>query len=118
VVRDVREGETLDSLSASWPLARTQQLERFRNLSADVARGPDGSPALLLTYAYIADPTRESGSLGLPVVVKGQDLLFIANDGIANRLVAVTVAADATEWAAHADAFAGLFASLGIRGGE
>lgn len=117
-IRDVKEGETLDSISASWPLRRTQELERFRNLSAQVARGPDGQPVLVLTYAYIADPTRESGSLGLPVVVKGQDLLFIANDGVGERLVAVTVASDATEWSAHADVFAEIFASLGVQGGE
>jgi len=77
-----------------------------------------GTPGLLLTYAYIADPTRESGSLGLPVVVKGQDLLFIANDGIGDRLVAATVAADATEWDAHAEDFSAIFTSLGFQGGE
>ncbi|MBI3958988.1 MAG: hypothetical protein HY328_09270 [Chloroflexi bacterium] len=117
-VRDAKEGETLDQISASWPLRRTQELDRFRNLAAAAVKGPGGAPALIITYAYIADPTRESGSLGLPVVVKGQDLLFIANDGIGDRLVAVTVATDATEWAAHADAFTKIFASLGVQGGE
>ena len=117
-VRDVKEGETLDQISTSWPLRRTQEVERFRTLSGAVAKGPDGQPALVLTYAYIADPTRESGSLGLPVVVKGQDLLFIASDGIGDRLVAVTVAADASEWASHADAFTQIFASLGLQEGE
>jgi len=118
LVRDAKEGETLDQISASWPLRRTQELERFRNLAANVALGPDGQPALILTYAYIADPTRESGSLGLPVVVKGQDLLFVTNDGIGNRLVVATVAADAAEWESHADAFAKIFASLGVQEGE
>ena len=125
-VRDVKEGETLDQISISWPLGRGQALDRFRNLSATVIKGADGAPALLITYAYIADPTRESGSLGLPVVVKGQDLLFVANDGIGDpstgsgqrRLVALTVAADAAEWSAHADAFSAVFASLGYQGGE
>lgn len=117
-VRDMKEGETLDGVSTSWPLRRTQELDRFRTLSSEVVRRADGSPGLLLTYAYIADPTRESGSLGLPVVVQGQDLLFVANDGIGDRLVAVTVAADATEWESHADDFAAIFASLGVQGGE
>lgn len=117
-VRDAKEGETLDAVSASWPLRRTQEVERFRTLAVDVVRGPGGQPALLITYAYIADPTRESGSLGLPVVVKGQDLLFIASDGVAERLVAVTVAADATEWEAHAAPFANIFAGLGVQAGE
>ena len=118
VVRDVKEGETLDQISISWPLGRGQTLERFRNLNAVVTQHAEGAPGLLLTYAYIADPTRESGSLGLPVVVKGQDLLFIANDGIGERLVAVTVAADAAEWDAHAGDFSAIFASLGFQGGE
>jgi len=117
-VRDMKEGETLDQISTSWPLRRTQELDRFRTLSAAAVKGPEGTPALLVTYAYIADPTRESGSLGLPVVAKGQALLFVANDGIGDRLVVATVAADAAEWASHADAFAGIFASLGIQGGE
>ncbi|MBX3054476.1 MAG: hypothetical protein KF753_23590 [Caldilineaceae bacterium] len=118
VVRDLREGESLDSISTSWPLARTQALERFRSLSAQTIQREGEQPALLLTYAYIADPTRESGSLGLPVVVKGQDLLFVANDGIGDRLVAVTVAADATEWDSHVHAFTSIFASLGIQEGN
>lgn len=118
VVRDVKDDETLDQISVSWPLGRGQALERFRNLSAVVVKNGEGAPALLLTYAYIADPTRESGSLGLPVVVKGQDLLFVANDGIGDRLVAVTVAADAAEWDAHAEDFSAIFASLGFQGGE
>ena len=117
-VRDLKEGETLDQISVSWPLRRGQEYDRFRNLSATVTKGAGGAPALLITYAYIAGPTRESGSLGLPVVVKGQDLLFVANDGIGDRLVAVTVAADASEWAAYADDFSAIFASLGIQGGE
>ncbi|RLT40286.1 MAG: hypothetical protein DWI57_08725 [Chloroflexi bacterium] len=117
-VRDLKEGETLDTLSASWPLRRTQELERFRNLAVEVAQRTGDQPALVFTYAYIADPTRESGSLGLPVVVKGQDLLFIANDGIGERLVVTTVTADATEWESHTDAFTKIFASLGVQEGE
>jgi len=117
-VRDVKESETLDLISSSWPLRRTQELDRFRSLAARVAQGPDNQNVLLLTYAYIADPTRESGSPGLPVVVQGQDLLFVANDGIGDRLVVVTVAADATEWERYASTFAKIFASLGVQEGE
>lgn len=117
-VRDLKEGETLDAVSTSWPLRRNQELDRFRTLSSEVVGRTDGTPALLLTYAYIADPTRESGSLGLPVVVQGQDLLFVANDGIGDRLVAVTVAADATEWDAHKSDFQAIFAGLGLQEGK
>lgn len=117
-VRDVKEGETLDQVGTSWPLRRTQELDRFRSLAERVAQGPDGQNVLILTYAYIADPTRESGNLGLPVVVKGQDLLFIANDGIGDRLVVATVAADAVEWERYAGDFATIFASLGVQEGE
>lgn len=116
-IRPVREGEDMDAVSMSWPLNRAQELSRFRNLANEVRTGPNEQPALLITYAYIADPTRDSGTLGLPVVVKAQDLLFIANDGEQEQLVAVTVAADATEWNDYADEFARIFASLGV-GGE
>lgn len=115
--RDLRPEEDLDLISASWPLRRSQELPRFRNLSTQVVTGAEGRPALLVTYAYVADPTRESGALGLPVVVKAQDLLFIANDGANDRLVVVTVACDATEWRQRVDTFGQIFQRLGLQGG-
>ena len=51
-------------------------------------------PALVTTYAYIADPTLDMGAMGLPVVVEAQDIMFL-QDG---QFVVVTLAADANDW--------------------
>ncbi len=113
--RPLREGEDLSLINVSWPLQRSQELERFRTISSDVVSGPNGEDALLITYAYIADPTRESGALGLPVVVKGQDLIFIAGEEGAQEMVVVTTAADAAEWESAEEAFRTLFDHLDVQ---
>lgn len=111
--RPLRQDETLDLISISRPLEQTQRLDRFRSLSSAVVELADGEPGLLLTFAYVADPTRDRGALGLPVVVKGQELLFVqAADG-EQRLVVVSMAADATEWPEQREAFTGILAALG-----
>jgi hypothetical protein len=115
--RDARPAETLEDVSTSWPLSRNRQYEKYRILSTQTLTLAGGQPAMLITYAYVADPTREHGMTGLPVVVKAQDLAFIANDGAADRLVVVTVAADATEWNAHVGDFEGIQNNL-LRTGE
>lgn len=113
--RPLKAGEDLSMLNVSWPLQRSQTLERFRTLSSRVVTGPNREDALLITYAYVADPTRESGTLGLPVVVRGQDLIFIAGDEGAQELVVVSTAADAAEWENAEGAFLTLFDHLGVR---
>lgn len=113
--RPLRENEDLNTLNASWPLKRSQELDRFRTLNSRGMMGPNDQPALLITYAYIADPTRESGALGLPVVVKGQDLIFIAGEGASAQLVVVTTAADATQWETEARVFRNIHEHLGIQ---
>lgn len=112
--RPLRENETLEMLSVSWPLQRSQEKDRFRTLSAVAVSGPGNEPALLINYAYIADPTRESGALGLPVVVRGQDLLYLAGREGSRQLVVVTMAADATEWASEQPAFRRIYNQLGV----
>ncbi|RME49630.1 MAG: hypothetical protein D6791_00210 [Chloroflexi bacterium] len=116
--RDLREGEDLEMISASWPLRRSRELDRYRNLSTESVVGPDGVPAILFTYAYVADPSRELGASDLPVVVQAQDLVFIGNDGANDRLVVITVAADATEWDMHEPVFQRIFSRLGVKGGN
>lgn len=113
--RPLKAGEDLSMLNVSWPLQRSQELERFRTLSSQVVTGPNREDALLITYAYVADPTRESGTLGLPVVVRGQDLVFIAGDEGAQEVVVVSTAADAAEWESAEVAFQKLFDHLGVR---
>ncbi|MCB0113529.1 MAG: hypothetical protein R2873_08470 [Caldilineaceae bacterium] len=115
IARPLKEGEDLTMLNVSWPLRRGQELERFRTLSSEVVTGPTGEDALLITYAYVADPTRESGALGLPVVVSGQDLVFLAGEADAQQVVVVSTAADAAEMESAEETFAALFDHLGVR---
>jgi hypothetical protein len=113
--RPLREGEDLTVLNATWPLKRSQELDRFRTLSSRSMIAPNGEPAQLITYAYIADPTRESGALGMPVVVRGQDLLMLVGEGAERQLVVITTAADAVDWEREALIFERLYDDLGVR---
>jgi hypothetical protein len=113
--RPLREGEDLTVLNVSWPLKRSGELDRFRTLSSRAMIAPDGEPAQLITYAYIADPTRESGSLGMPVVVRGQDLIMMVGEGTDRQLVVITTAADATDWQRESPVFERLYDQLGVR---
>ncbi len=112
--RPLREGEDLNQINVSWPLKRSGELERFRTLDSRAVVGPDNVPAVLITYAYLADPTRESGTLGMPVVVRGQDLLFTVAEGNRTLLVVVSTAADASEWEREVGAFHAIHERLGV----
>jgi hypothetical protein len=112
--RPLREGEDLSVLNVSWPLKRSQELDRFRTLSSQPVLAPDGEPALLITYAYIADPTRESGALGMPVVVRGQDLLMMVGEEAERQLVVITTAADAADWDQESRVFAQIYDRIGV----
>jgi hypothetical protein len=112
--RPLREGEDLSVLNVSWPLQRSQELDRFRTLSSQPVLAPDGEPALLITYAYIADPTRESGALGMPVVVRGQDLLMMVGEEAERQLVVITTAADAADWDQESRVFAQIYDRIGV----
>ncbi len=116
-VQEEVEEQALEMAEMTWPLQRSKEFQWFRHLSTRPVTGPDDRPALLVEYAYVADPTRASGGNGLPVVVRAQDLLFLAGEGPDARLVAVTVAADAGEWDEHADQFQAIFQSLGVKEG-
>jgi hypothetical protein len=59
----------------------------------------------------VADPTRDAGATGLPVIVEAQDILFI-KDG---TLYAVSLRADAADWAANARNFAVVTNSLRLQ---
>jgi hypothetical protein len=113
--RPLRQGEDLTLINATWPLKRSQEMDRFRTLTSQAVTGPGGEPALLITYAYIADPTRESGMTGLPVVVKGQDLLFKVGEGTTQQLVVLTTVADATLWNSEAALFRAIHQRMGVR---
>lgn len=103
--------QTLDSARAAVALTRSREFDRYRELAAEAVTVLDGQPALLVTYAWLADPTRDSGVNGLPVVVQAQELLFRAGD----QWIAVTTAADATTFAQEQPVFEPLFAAFGLQ---
>ena len=102
--------DSLGALRIRQGLRRAQELDRYRELAAEPVTVLGEREALLTTYAFLADPTRDSASSGVPVVVEAQDLLF-RNE---NQWLVVTVAADAGDWATASAAFAPVFESLGL----
>lgn len=105
--RTLKETEDLGLARAGWTIKRSQELKDYRELEAGRATVGD-EPALWATYAYIADPSRDSAAIGPPVVVEATDLFFI-DDG---RLVVVTVSADASDWDEYTDEFDLIYRSL------
>lgn len=112
--RTVREGEGIEDARAALSLERSRSLDRYRELEVTPVAVLDDQPAVIVTYAYIADPTRDSGAAGLPVVVEAQDLLFRQG----NQWVAITFAADAAHFVDEARAFAVTLDSLNYQGPE
>lgn len=108
--RTVDSGVDLAMLRPAWGLARSQELERYRELNATPVTLLDGTPGLVVSYAYIADPARPVGAAAPPVVVQASDLMFVRDD----KLVVVTVAADAAGWDAAQKDFDVIFASLKV----
>ncbi len=112
--RPLRNEETLISARTAWGVRRGQDLERYRELVADPVTVLDGQPGALVTYAYVADPTRLAGAGSPPVVVQGQDLLFVHD----NNLVVVSVAADVAAWDSAQKEFDIIFRSLRLQEAE
>jgi hypothetical protein len=92
--RPLAVGEDAAFARTAIGLQKSQNLLRYRELRVDNVT-VDGVAGLLVTYAYVADPTREQGASAPPVVVQGQDLIFPSGE---NTAVVVTVAADAARW--------------------
>lgn len=101
LARPLEVGESLEKARAGRALQLLTGLSGYRELAAEEMQVYRDRPALVTTYAYIADPTRDSGADGLPVVVQAQDVMFLD----ANRFVVVTMAADANEWDAEQHEF-------------
>jgi hypothetical protein len=111
-VRPLRPEENMVTARAGLSVQRTQELLRYRELSADAVT-VGSEPGMLVTYAYIADPTRPAGALAAPVVVQAQDLVFVDPDS--SQLIVVTTAADATDWDAEEHYFRIVHNSLDVR---
>ena len=93
-VRDLKESETIEQARSGLALKRSLAVPNYRELSNQKVIVLGNQPGLLITYAWLADPSQETGQSGLPVVVQAQDLLFVQG----GKLVVVTAAADANEW--------------------
>lgn len=87
-------GEDVVIARTALGLKRTQELLRYRELNA-VPVTVNGQPGIMVTYAYVADPTREQGAIAPPVVVQAQDIIFPSGE---NQAVIITLAADAAAW--------------------
>ena len=109
--RPQRADETLELARADRTFQFASSLTGYRELDAEQVMVYRNTPAIMTTYGLIADPTRDSGATGLPVVVQAQDVMFFDN----GQFIVVTVAADASQWdAAQAD-FQTIFASMRLR---
>ncbi len=114
-VRPLRPDENMVSARAGLGVQRTQELLRYRELSADAVTIGE-QPGVLVTYAYVADPTRAAGALAPPVVAQAQDLVFVEPG--TNQVVVVTTAADATDWDTEERYFRIVHDSLNVRESE
>jgi hypothetical protein len=92
--RALRSDETLEDARADRGINLASSLNGYREIAVDRMTVQNDQPALVATYAFIADPTRDMGAMGLPVVVEAQDIMFL-QDG---QFVIVTLAADANDW--------------------
>jgi hypothetical protein len=59
--RPLTQNENLVSARTALGVQRTQELLRYRELSADPVN-VGNTPGMVVTYAYVADPTREAGA--------------------------------------------------------
>lgn len=87
-------GADVVAVRTALGLNRSQELFRYRELDAMPVTVNDQA-GILVTYAYVADPSREQGASGPPVVIQAQDLIFPGGE---NQALVVTVATDAATW--------------------
>lgn len=109
--RPLRSGETLEDARANRGIKLATSLNGYRELSVDRMVVQGDQPALVATYAFIADPTRDMGAMGLPVVVEAQDLMFLQN----GQFLVVTLAADANNWEGEQNEFSIVTNSLRLQ---
>ncbi len=109
--RALRSDETLEDARADRGIKLATSLNGYRELASERMTIRGDQPALVTSYAYIADPTLDMGATGLPVVVEAQDILFL-QDG---QLVVVTLAADANDWEDEQGEFAIVTGSLRLQ---
>jgi len=109
--RPLSPDETLELARFERGLKLSGEVSGYRELEAAEMQVLNGLPAIVAVYGFVADPTRDAGATGLPVVVEGQDILFV-QDGM---LYMVSLHADAAEWEANARDFAIVTDSLRLQ---
>jgi hypothetical protein len=98
----------------AWPEHRQGALQDYHELDRMKVTLSDDSPALLLTYTYVAET---DASQPAPLtVVRASDLAFVVDDGHADRLVVLTLAADINEWEERQPLFQRILQQLGVPG--
>jgi hypothetical protein len=115
-IQPLAENENEVTVRTALGLKRGQELLRYRELEATpvTVGSAEDVTGILVTYAYVADPTREQGAVAAPVVVQAQDLIFTAN----GNAVIVTMAADAAHWDDEESYFDLVKNSLRVKEGE
>jgi hypothetical protein len=98
------------NIAIAWPEKR-RELKDYHELNRSLVTLPDGREALVLTYTYVTDEEKDDAP---PVVVKAQDVAFVINDGQADRLVVMTLAADVNEWDVVGPEFERILEHMGI----
>mgnify|MGYP000946356325 FL=1 len=109
--RALRSDETLEDARADRGIKLASSLSGYRELASEHMTVRGDQPALVTSYAYIADPTLDMGATGLPVVVEAQDIMFL-QDG---QFVVVTLTADANDWEDEQGEFAIVTNSLRLQ---
>lgn len=84
----------LAEAATTWTLRRSRILDSFRNLATEEGYTVAGLPAIRMDYAYVADPSATLGRPGIPVVVRGSDLIVLSDD----RLIVLSGQARASDW--------------------
>lgn len=109
--RPLRPDETLDAARFDRGLKLSSAVSDYRELEATEMQVLNDVPAIVATYGFVDDPTLDAGAIGLPVVVEGQDVMFVLGD----TFYAVSLRADATQWAENGRDFAVVTDSLRLR---
>ena len=109
--RPLTVGEGIRGARTMVGVQKTRDLLRYRELNVDNVT-VNGQEGMLITYAYVADPSRDQGSNAPPVVVQGQDLIFPSGE---NQAVIVTIASDASTWDKQQAAIDLIFDSLKVK---
>lgn len=109
--RPLLADDTLNAVRTDVAFLRSRTLDRYRELAAQAVTVQGGAPAVLTTWAALADPARDSGLSGLPVVVQGQDLIFKSG----NQWVIATTTANAAHSESEAAAFALFFGGFDLQ---